>query len=120
MARHGGKVIRISSNPGRSNLLSAREHRVEHVLGQAAGERILLTHVIGAQDCEPRFQRHLDAMAKFRSWFHTQMLGNCLIPDTPKRNDHTKLAQVFELASKERTTAWPVRRVWVYSLEVRI
>ena len=46
-------------------------------------------------------------MAKFRSWFHTQMLGNCLIPDTPKRNDHTKLAQVFELASKERTTVGP-------------
>ena len=48
------------------DLTTPRKDRVEHVLGEATGLRVLSAGVVGREQCDPAFERKLGEVAEAR------------------------------------------------------
>ena len=68
-------------------MAGAGKHLVEHLLSEAAGEGVLLAHVIRAHDGAAVVDRHLDAVPEPRPGPDPEVGGGRLVPERPEA-DH--------------------------------
>jgi hypothetical protein len=81
---------------------TACEHGVEHRLGEALGERVLLAGMERADQRGTAVDRHLDTVAELRPRAHPEVRARGLVAELPEAHDHRHPLERRELALEER------------------
>ena len=88
-------------------LPGSAKHGIEHVLGQAARERVLLADVVAADQRAIGIDRHLQTVPESWSRSNSELASHDLVRELPERDDHSNITKGAELAFEERPARVP-------------
>jgi len=111
---HGAEAIARRPPPdqrsGPGQFHGTYQHRVEHGLGEATGEGVLLAHVVRAEQFATVGKRHLQAVSKPGSGPEAQFRSGRRISDSTQDQDHLHSGQGPQLPLEEGLTGATLAR----------
>ena len=100
-------------------LPGSTKHGVEHVLGEAAGEGVLLADVVAADQRAIGIDRHLQPVPESWSRPNSELPSHDLVRELSECDHHANVTEGAELAFEERPTRVPFEGLSACSAVVR-